>query len=163
VPGPLDDAHDDALDAIRFIDAAPTPYHAVGEVARRLAGAGFLEVDEREAWSRDPGGRFLRRGGSLVAWIGAGSGPPRAFRVLGAHTDSPNLRVKPQPDLSSAGWRQVGVEVYGGALWNSWLDRDLGLAGRVAVVGEAGPQVRLFRDDRARSTAPGSSSTRSCT
>ena len=144
MPEPLDDARD----AISFIDASPTPYHAVAEAARRLTDAGFVEIDERDEWPGDPGGRFVRRGGSLVAWRGGATGPPSGFRVLGAHTDSPNLRVKPQPDLSSAGWRQVGVEVYGGALLNSWLDRDLGLAGRVGVLGADGAELQLFRDDR---------------
>jgi aspartyl aminopeptidase len=143
VPEPLDDARD----AISFIDASPSPYHAAAEVARRLTDAGFVEVAERDAWTGEAGGRFLRRGGSLVAWVN-GSGIPRSFRILGAHTDSPNLRVKPRPDLSSAGWRQLGVEIYGGALLNSWLDRDLGLSGRVGVLGPDGSDVRLFRDDR---------------
>ena len=70
------------------------------------------------------------------------------FRLLGAHTDSPNLRIKPVPDTGRAGLRQLGVEVYGGPLLNSWLDRDLGLAGRVAVRTPAGPQLRLLRVHR---------------
>jgi aspartyl aminopeptidase len=144
------DALDDARDAIAFIDASPSPYHAVAEVARRLSAAGFDEVDETDRWPRTVAGRgFVRRGGSIVAWFGSDSALPSGFRVLGAHTDSPNLRVKPQPDTGSVGWRQLGVEVYGGALLNSWLDRDLGLSGRVGVLGESGTDVRLFRDDRA--------------
>ena len=139
---------DDAGDAISFIDASPSPYHAAAEVARRLEAAGFDEVSEPDAWPAAPGGRFLRRGGSVVAWVSRTREGPRAFRVLGAHTDSPNLRVKPQPDRSSAGWRQLGVEIYGGALLNSWLDRDLGLSGRVGVLGADDPELRLFRDDR---------------
>jgi aspartyl aminopeptidase len=149
----------DARDLIAFIDASPSPFHAVAEVARRLEAAGFVEIDERAPWSAAGDGedgageaqglRFTRRGGSLVAWIAEPGVAPEAFRVLGAHTDSPNLRVKPQPDMASVRWRQLGVEVYGGALWSSWLDRDLGLSGRVGVVGPDGPELRLFRDDRA--------------
>ncbi len=144
MPEPLDDARD----AISFIDASPSPYHAAAEVARRLADAGFQEVAEHDAWTPALGGRFLRRGGSVVAWSTRPGPTPGAFHIVGAHTDSPNLRVKPRPDLSSAGWRQLGVEIYGGALLNSWLDRDLGLSGRVGLLGRGGPEVRLFRDDR---------------
>jgi aspartyl aminopeptidase len=144
VPEPLDDARD----VISFIDASPSPYHAAAEVARRLTAAGFVEEAEQDAWRGEVGGRFLRRGGSVVAWVNRAGGPPRGFHILGAHTDSPNLRVKPQPEFSSVGWRQLGIEIYGGALLNSWLDRDLGLSGRVGLIGPDGTEVRLFRDDR---------------
>ena len=85
---------------------------------------------ETEPWSRDPGGRWLVRDGTLLAWWQRAE--PAPLRIFAAHTDSPTLKVKPHPDAGAAGWRQVAVEVYGGALWNSWLDRDLGLAGRLA-------------------------------
>jgi len=143
--------HHDALDLLAFIDASPSPYHAVAEAARRLRADGFVEVFETDSWPMAPGRHFLIRGGSLVAWAGdagaaaAGDG----FRVIGAHTDSPNLRVKPRPDTGRVGWRQLGVEIYGGVLLNSWLDRDLGLSGRVTVLGDGGPTTHLFRDDRA--------------
>jgi aspartyl aminopeptidase len=88
-------------------------------------------------------------GGSLFAWIvPEGSAEAAPFRLLGAHTDSPTLRVKPRPDTGQAGLRQIGVEIYGGPLLNSWLDRDLGLAGRVAVRTPDGPQLRLVRVHR---------------
>ncbi len=101
-------------------------------------------------WPDGPGRRFLRRGGSLVAWVvGDGHGPGDPFRLVGAHTDSPNLRVKPTPDAGQAGFRQLAVEVYGGALLNSWLDRDLGLSGRLVVKdGRGGTVERLVRIDR---------------
>ncbi|MGH3325268.1 MAG: M18 family aminopeptidase, partial [Streptomyces sp.] len=74
------------------------------------------------------------RGGALVAWYVPGNaGPATPYRIVGAHTDSPNLRVKPVPDTGADGWRQVGVEIYGGTLLNTWLDRDLGLAGRLTL------------------------------
>lgn len=128
-------------------DASPTPYHAVETMVDHLERAGFrLAPAEGE-----PVGRWYHHdGGALVAWVVAdhhhGASP---LRIIGAHTDSPNLRIKPQPDRCGAGAaRQLGVEVYGGALLNSWLDRDLGLAGRVVVDGAEGPETRLVRDDR---------------
>ena len=144
---PVADA--DALDLLAFIDASPSPYHAAEEAARRLEAAGFRRLDETAAWRSVPGGHVVVRGGSLVAWAtGEMASPQEGFHLIGAHTDSPNLRIKPRPDTASAGWRQLGVEVYGGALRNSWLDRDLGLSGRVAVRdGDATTQTRLFRVD----------------
>ncbi|HEY5155416.1 MAG TPA: M18 family aminopeptidase [Acidimicrobiales bacterium] len=141
---------DEARDLLAFIDASPSPFHAVAEAARRLVAAGFSPVSEVEAWPSAPGRHFVVRGGSLVAWAGdAGAAAAGAgFRVVGAHTDSPNLRVKPRPDADGPGWRQLGIEIYGGVLLNSWLDRDLGLSGRVTVLGGNGPASHLFRDDR---------------
>jgi aspartyl aminopeptidase len=138
-----------AADLCRFVEAAPSPFHAAEEVARRLVAAGFEVVDESAPWRAGAGGRVLVRGGSVLAWwTDEHRSPAEGFRIVGAHTDSPNLRVKPHPDTGTAGWRQVGVEVYGGALRNSWLDRDLGLSGRVAVRGASGVELRLVRDDR---------------
>ncbi len=129
-----------------FIDASPSPYHAVDRAARRLTEAGFGEVDLRDRWGPEDRRAFVRRGGSLVAWC-AGDGEPRAFRIVGAHTDSPNLRIKPRPDTGAAGVGQLGVDVYGGALLNSWLDRDLGISGRLALAGE-GIEEQLVLIDR---------------
>jgi aspartyl aminopeptidase len=127
----MDDLAQDLAD---FISAAPTPYHAVAESVRRLAAAGFTEQVDTEPWSDEPGGRYLVRDGTFAAWfVPESTRPGTALRIMAAHTDSPTLRVKPNPDVGAAGWRQVAVEVYGGALWNSWLDRDLGLAGRLAL------------------------------
>ncbi len=111
-------------DLADFIVAAPSPYHAVAEAVARLEAAGFVE-DQQD------GDGYLVRDGSVVAW--SAPSRPAPLRVFLAHTDSPTLKVKPNPDVGRGGWRQVGVEVYGGALWNSWLDRDLGLAGRLAL------------------------------
>ena len=108
-----------AKDLCAFVDASPTPFHAVSEVVRRLGAAGFSEVSEREVFRFSPGEkRYVVRGGStIIAFvIGAESPADAGFRVIGAHTDSPNLRVKPSADASKHGYRQVGVEVYGGAL-----------------------------------------------
>jgi aspartyl aminopeptidase len=140
---------DAARDLCAFIDASPSPFHAVATAAERLHAAGFERLDERHAWEPGAGGRYVVRGGSLVAWADpAGADPAAPFRIIGAHTDSPNIRVKPRPDAGRAGTRQVAVEVYGGALVNSWLDRDLGLSGRLAVRSPSGPTERLVRIDR---------------
>ncbi len=123
-----------AHDLADFIVASPTPYHAVAEAVRRLRAAGFTEQPETGPWTGGPGGRYLVRDGTVLAWsVPEGGAPGAPLRVFAAHTDSPTLKVKPRPDTGAAGWRQVAVEVYGGALWNSWLDRDLGLAGRLAL------------------------------
>ncbi|GAB3956601.1 M18 family aminopeptidase [Streptomyces sparsus] len=131
-PAGLGRGHTD--DLMAFLAASPTPYHAVANTAARLEKAGFRQVAETEAWDSGTGGRVVRRGGALIAWhVPRGATPATPFRIIGAHTDSPNLRVKPSPDAGSHGWRQIAVEIYGGTLLNTWLDRDLGLAGRLAL------------------------------
>ena len=136
-------------------DASPTPYHAVATAARVLSEGGFEEVDPADPFPTDPGRCFLRRGGALIAWaVHDHHDVTAGVRIVGAHTDSPNLRVKPQPDTRNGRWRQLGVEIYGGVLLNSWLDRDLGLAGRVAVRNGDEVDLRLFHDDRALLRVP---------
>jgi aspartyl aminopeptidase len=131
-----------------FIDASPSPFHACAQSGLRLEAAGFTLLAETDELPTEPGSYYLIRGGSLVAWsteAASGTrGPATPFRIVGAHTDSPNLRIKPVPDLARAGWQLLGVEVYGGPLLNSWLDRDLGLSGRVAVRDGVGVQTRLL-------------------
>lgn len=134
-----------ADDLCTLIDRSPSPFHAVQTAVERLTGAGFGGQSLTDGFEGS-GGRYVAVGGSLIAWRQPSS-MPRAFRIIGAHTDSPNLRVKPRPDRVSAGVRQLGVEVYGGALVNSWLDRDLGLSGRVMLRSPDGPVERLFRID----------------
>jgi aspartyl aminopeptidase len=132
-------------DLLDYIAASPSPYHAVANAAERLVRQGFREQPLAEVWDGDTPG-FVRRGGTLVAW--RPGLPGTGFRLIGAHTDSPNLRVKPRPEHRSVGYRQLGVEVYGGVLLNSWLDRDLGLSGRVTVADGTAIDERLFRIDR---------------
>ena len=128
------DTNSEAAGLCAFVDASPSPFHACAQAAQHLEAAGFSLVTETEPFPTDVGRRYLIRGGSLVAWsTETAHGPATPFRVVGAHTDSPNLRIKPQPDLVRAGWQLLGVEPYGGLLFSSWLDRDLGLSGRVAV------------------------------
>ncbi|HAF72885.1 M18 family aminopeptidase [Corynebacterium variabile] len=122
-----------------FIAASPSSYHAAAEVARRLADAGYVREDERMPWGADavsPGGHYIVRGGAVIAWDVPAQVDPttRGFRIVGSHTDSPGLKLKPLGDLpGTAGWKQAAVEIYGGAILASWLDRELRLAGRVVL------------------------------
>lgn len=136
---------DVAADLMGFIDASPTPFHAVHNAAARLMDAGFEEFDPDVPG--EPGARFVVRDGALIAWVD-GTSPHAPLRLIGAHTDSPNLRLRPRPEMSSAGVSQLRVEVYGGTLLNSWLDRDLGLAGRLVVRSGEAVEQSLYRSDR---------------
>ncbi|MDI9887711.1 M18 family aminopeptidase [Streptomyces sp. HNM0645] len=133
-PSPAAFDRDHTEDMMSFLAASPSPYHAVANAAERLDKAGFRRVEETDAWDGTSGGKYVLRGGAIIAWyVPEGAPAHTPFRIVGAHTDSPNLRVKPQPDMGAHGWRQVAVEIYGGPLLNSWLDRDLGLAGRLTL------------------------------
>ena len=119
---------------IDFLKASPTPFHATASLARLLEIAGYQRLDEREPWQAQAGGRYYvtRNDSSLIAiQLGRRAPLEGGLRLVGAHTDSPCLRVKPQPELARQGFWQLGVEVYGGALLAPWFDRDLSLAGRV--------------------------------
>ena len=166
----------DYIDALaRFITASPSSYHAAAEAARILDEAGFTRLDEAQEWTSTAGRRYLLRDGAIIAWVQPdAAGPTTPFRILGAHTDSPGFKLKPRPTIGSHGWLQAGVEVYGGPLLNSWLDRELELAGRLVTrdgrehLVRTGPFLRipqlaihLDRDanagltlDRQRHTAP---------
>jgi aspartyl aminopeptidase len=127
-----------------FIDASPSPFHVCETAAERLRAAGYTELSERDAWPAS--GRFYTvRAGSLVAWHAIEENAP--FRIVGGHTDSPNLRVKEHPDRFVSGWQVVALAPYGGAWLNSWLDRDLGISGRLSVRTAAGIDHRLIRID----------------
>ncbi|AKU18962.1 aminopeptidase 2 [Luteipulveratus mongoliensis] len=140
---------DDSADGLcAYLNASPSPFHACESAATLLEAAGFTRLREVDAWPTVRGRYYLIRAGSLVAWSTEhATGATTPLRVVGAHTDSPNLRIKPRPDLARAGWQLLGVEIYGGPLDNSWLDRDLGLSGRVATRGADGLQTHLFRVD----------------
>jgi aspartyl aminopeptidase len=127
---------DRARDLCGYLQASPSPFHAVEETARRLESAGFSRLEERDDWALRPGdARYVTRAGASIIAFRVGSRSPveSGFSVVGAHTDSPNLRLKPQPASGKEGYAQLGVEVYGGVLLYTWLDRDLGVAGRVVV------------------------------
>jgi aspartyl aminopeptidase len=121
-------------DLMVFLDASPTPFHAVRCMAELLAKSGFTELNESDNWTLKTGDKhFLSRNGSSIIAFTVGSSPltTAGLRMTGAHTDSPCLMVKPQPEIAVKGYLQLGVEVYGGALLNPWFDRDLSIAGRL--------------------------------
>ncbi|MCP5146296.1 MAG: M18 family aminopeptidase [Gammaproteobacteria bacterium] len=122
---------------LQFIDRSPTPFHATAELAGRLAAAGYQALDETCEWQPVAGGRYYvtRNDSSLVAFnVGTAPVVDSGMRLAGAHTDSPCLRVRPQPEIRAHGYLQLGVEVYGGVLLNPWFDRELSLAGRVTYL-----------------------------
>ncbi|MBL8417169.1 MAG: M18 family aminopeptidase [Dechloromonas sp.] len=135
-----------AQDLLAFIDASPSPWHAVDAVAQRLRQSGFVALREDERWQLTAGGRYyvVRGGSSIIAFVAGGESlAERGFRLVGAHTDSPGLRIKPKPLQAGDGLLRLGVEVYGGPILATFADRDLGLAGRVAVRDGAGASLRL--------------------
>jgi len=138
-------------DLLVFIEASPTPFHCVEQAGLRLEEAGFSPLDERSAWSLEPGrGYWVVRGGGSIIAFRLGSKPPAeaGFRAIGSHTDSPNLRLKPKGAKAKGGYLRADVEPYGGAIWPTWVDRDLGLAGRVVVRGPDGLEEHLICLDR---------------
>ncbi|MEE8059850.1 MAG: M18 family aminopeptidase [Pseudomonadales bacterium] len=143
---------------LAFLHASPTPFHAVQQLAVRLTAAGFQQLHEADEWQLTSGDRYfvIRNGSSIVAFT-QGEKPvlEQGFRMVGAHTDSPCLKVKPHPELTNKGYFQLGVEVYGGALLNPWFDRDLSLAGRVSFKNQqAKVQSALIDYQRAIATIP---------
>jgi len=137
----------DPIDDLRaFLDDSPSPYHAARTATARLLDAGFIELELGTAWSDLPDAGFVLDGGSVVAWRAqADAAGVTPFRLAGAHTDSPCLRVKPRPDDGFVGWKQLNIEVYGGILNNSWLDRDLGVAGALTMADGSNRLVDVHR------------------
>lgn len=146
-PVPPHVAHAQSL--ARFIDRSPSPYHVVDSAKKMLLDAEFSEVEPASEVTTPAGRYFMGADGAIVAWIvpdGATGETP--FRIIGAHTDSPNLRLKPDPQADVIGYRRLGVETYGGVLLNSWLDRDLGLSGRVVIRrGDSVAEQLVFIDE----------------
>ncbi|KAG0709526.1 peptidase M18 [Suillus ampliporus] len=139
---------------LNFVNASPTPFHAVLNASIRLEASGFKKVLEAEDWERtlQPRGKyyFTRNQSSLVAFtIPPNWKPGAGLSIVATHVDSPNLRVRPISKREKTGYLQVGVETYGGGIWHSWLDRDLSLAGRVVVTQQDGTfQSKLVKVDR---------------
>ncbi|MDO8825322.1 M18 family aminopeptidase [Methylophaga sp.] len=127
-----------------FIDASPTPFHAVANMQSALIAAGYQSLDEKDSWGTlAPGHYFVTRNDSSLIAFNLPEQPiaEAGLQMVGAHTDSPCLKVKPQPGTVKHSFWQLGVEVYGGALLNPWFDRDLSMAGRVSYV-DADNQLR---------------------
>jgi len=137
-----------AQDFLRFVNGSPSQFHAVEQAKQRLLEAGFKQISERveSDWQVAPGGKyfFTRNHSSIMAFaVGSKFQPGNGFSIIGAHTDSPVLKLKPKSKSGSAGFLQLGVQLYGGGLWGTWFDRDLSLAGKVIVRTESGFETRL--------------------
>jgi len=136
---------------LRFLEQSPTPFHAVQRLAEMLEHGGFRELREADAWQLQAHGRYFvrRNASSLVAFVRAGKEQQAGgLRLVGAHTDSPCLKLKPRPELRRSGFLQYAVEVYGGALLNPWFDRELSLAGRVSFLVADGGVAHALVDFR---------------
>jgi aspartyl aminopeptidase len=128
------DKHSFNQGLLKFLQQSPTPFHAVSTMLAALESAGFELLDEKDIWQLIPGRAYVvqRNGSSIIAFVAGSSDPAEAgIMMAGAHTDSPCLKVKPNPVMRSSSGLQLAVEVYGGALLAPWFDRDLSLAGRV--------------------------------
>lgn len=134
-----------AQDLLDFVDASPSPWHAADNLAKRFEAAGFQCLDEQQPWAIESGQSYyvIRDDSSLIAFrCGTDLPSQNGFRIIGAHTDSPGLRIKPNPETSSGGYQRLGVEIYGGPILATFTDRDLSLAGRVCL------KQNLQRSDR---------------
>ena len=132
-------------DLLNFIDRSPTPFHAVNEMKNFLFHAGYTELKETSPWKLTPNGKYFltRNDSSLIAFIvGMKTKDASGFKIIGAHTDSPNLKLKPNPTYEKNGYLQLGIEVYGGVLLSTWTDRDLSLEGSIILNGKKQPQSK---------------------
>ena len=126
--------HTDYLhDLLRFIDRSPTSFHAVHNICELLLHNGFRELKEHSAWQDISGGKYFvqRNSSSLIIFTLIDDTVKYGLRMAGAHTDSPGLKIKPNPGRINNSYLQLGVETYGGGLLSTWFDRDLSIAGRV--------------------------------
>jgi aspartyl aminopeptidase len=145
-----------ARKAMDFLDRSPDPFHCVQTSVERLLSDGFVELRDDKPYTGNikPGGKyfFTKNKSSLVAFaVGEKYQPGNGFKVIGGHSDSPNLKVKPRSKRSSSvqGYHQIGVECYGGGLWHTWFDRDLGISGRILVREDDGTvSQKLVKIDR---------------
>ena len=132
-----------------FLASSPTPFHASLTMSKSLDKAGFIKLNEADVWSLSKGTKYYltRNDSSIIAFIyGENELQEDGICMIGAHTDSPCLKLKPNTIIHKKGYIQLGVEVYGGALLNPWFDRDLSLAGRVSGLNENGELVHPLID-----------------
>ncbi len=131
-----------------FLAVSPTPFHAVSNMKSILDKSGFQSIDESANWQLKPSGKYYvtRNQSSLIAFTVGKHSTEEGINMLGAHTDSPCLKLKPNPERQKNGYFQLGVEVYGGALLNPWFDRDLSLAGRVTYENNDGELLSILID-----------------
>lgn len=131
-----------------FLHKSPTPFHVVSCIAETLQEQDFAELKEVDKWDIKPGKYFVRRNGSSIIAFQLGKRPleETGLRMVGAHTDSPGLKLKPFPIIRRKGLFQLGVEVYGGALLNPWFDRDLSIAGRITKATKNGEIKSIIID-----------------
>lgn len=134
---------------LQFLQQSPTPFHAVANMAAALNEAGFERLESSESWELKKGGLYYvtRNDSAIIAFkTGSADLAGSGFRIAGAHTDSPCLKIKPNADVTSKGYAQLGVEIYGGALLHPWFDRDLSIAGRVNYQTRAGALASTLID-----------------
>ena len=133
---------------LSFLHKSPTPFHVVSYIAETLQQQDFAELKEVEKWDIEPGKYFVRRNDSSIIAFQLGQRPieETGLRMVGAHTDSPGLKLKPLPIIRRKGLFQLGVEVYGGALLNPWFDRDLSIAGRITKTTKNGKIESIIID-----------------
>jgi aspartyl aminopeptidase len=133
---------------LKFLGTSPTPFHATANMASQLEASGYRRLSESDAWNCAPGDACFvtRNDSSLIAFRLGSDHVGQGFRMIGAHTDSPCLKIKPRPEMHREGYFQLGVEVYGGALLNPWFDRDLGIAGRITARDSGGKLVSSLLD-----------------
>ena len=132
-----------------FLDLSPTPFHATEQLSQILINQGYKKLREEDEWSLEKGCKYfvVRNQSSLIAFIMGRSDPLKyGLRIAGAHTDSPCLMIKPNPDIIKNGYLQLGIEVYGGALLNPWFDRDLSIAGRIIFQKKSGELCKKLID-----------------
>lgn len=141
-----------AEDLLQYLNESPTAYHAVENAAAILKEHGFQELREGNQWSLQAGGKYfvIKNSSAVVAFaVGKGDLAKEGFRIIGAHTDSPCLKIKPGAcSVTPDGYVKVNVEIYGGAILNTWFDRPLAVAGRLVVREEGALREKRIRIDK---------------
>ena len=142
---------------MRYLDSAPTAYHAAAEAAARLTDADFIELDERKPWTLAPQSAYFvrRQDASIIAFrTGKCECEEHGFRIAAAHTDSPGFKLKPDSENWKSGGLRMTAEVYGSPIRATWFDRELGIAGRVTVSGRGPLETMLYIADKPSALIP---------